>query len=113
MNRIEKIREGGWIGVDFDGTLAMYDGWQDGFSNLGEPIPLMVDRVKEWLSQGQDVRIVTARFVHGEKGIAPIRAWCKKHIGQELPVQNHKDPQMIVLWDDRCIRVEPNTGRIV
>ena len=33
----------GWIGVDFDGTLATYNGWNDG--KLGEPIPLMVDRV--------------------------------------------------------------------
>ncbi len=28
----------GWIGVDFDGTLATYDGWK-GPSVLGEPIP--------------------------------------------------------------------------
>ena len=26
-----------WLGVDFDGTLAKYDGWQ-GHTHLGEPI---------------------------------------------------------------------------
>jgi hypothetical protein len=28
-----------------------------------------------------------------------------------LPVTNVKDFSLIELWDDRCVRVEPNTGR--
>lgn len=41
----------GWIGVDLDGTLAHYDGWK-GADHIGEPIPAMVERVKQWLSEG-------------------------------------------------------------
>lgn len=51
---------GSWIGVDLDGTLAHYDYWR-GFDHIGEPIPLMADRVKQWLADGIEVRIVTAR----------------------------------------------------
>lgn len=49
-----------WIGVDLDGTLAYYDGWK-GEHHIGDPIPEMLDRVKGWLEQGYEVRIVTAR----------------------------------------------------
>ena len=36
-----------------------------------------------------------------------------KHIGQELEVTCTKDFGMIELWDDRAIRVEKNTGKII
>lgn len=45
---------GGWIGVDLDGTLAEYHGWDDG--RIGAPIPKMVQRVKQWLAEGKEVR---------------------------------------------------------
>jgi hypothetical protein len=51
-----------WIGVDLDGTLAHYDGW-DGWNVIGPPIPLMLERVKLWLDQGKDVRIITAHMI--------------------------------------------------
>ena len=38
----------GWIGVDLDGTLAHYEGWQ-GETHIGAPISAMVERVKRWL----------------------------------------------------------------
>lgn len=51
----------GWIGVDFDGTLADYSqGWR-GAGHLGAPVPLMLDRVKRWLAEGRQVRVFTAR----------------------------------------------------
>lgn len=111
----------GWIGVDLDGTLARYDGWK-GKDHIGEPVQPMLDRVKNWLSKGKNVRIFTARVspqaikANGdtlESTIAPIRAWCVKHIGYEIPVTHEKDMQMIELWDDRCVTVEINTGRIL
>ena len=40
-----------------------------------------------------------------------IEAWCRKHIGAQLEITCIKDYGMIELWDDRCIQVEPNTGR--
>lgn len=111
----------GWVGVDLDGTLAMYSRWK-GIDHIGEPIPVMVERVKQWLRQGTTVKIFTARM-HGhgvallEGGTAdvvtPIQQWCLKHIGQVLEVTNVKDFKMIELWDDRAVRVETNTGRII
>ena len=49
-----------WIGVDFDGTLVQDKAWE-GPETCGEPIPLMINKVKIWLEDGKDVQIVTAR----------------------------------------------------
>lgn len=59
----------GWIGVDLDGTLAHYDEWR-GVSHVGEPVPLMLERVRRWLGEGREVRILTAR-VSGSASVAP------------------------------------------
>ena len=102
----------GWIGVDLDGTLAEYGTWK-GADHIGKPIPLMVERVKKWLSEGVKVKIMTARYDNGAEQILLIQAWCKEHLGQELEVTNKKDYGMIELWDDRAITVETNTGRVL
>ncbi len=109
----------GWIGVDLDGTLAKYGEW-NGVEDIGLPIPLMVDRVKKWIKEGKDVRIFTARVCiigHSlsevEDAICMIEAWCVKHIGKVLPITCMKDYSMIELWDDGCVQVEHNTGRII
>ena len=104
----------GWIGVDLDGTLAEYEGWK-GEDHIGAPIPRMVERVKKWLSDGKDVRIFTAR-VHGAKGqsaLPYIQAWCREHLGREIPVTCIKDQKMTELWDDRAVQVTKNTGERV
>lgn len=103
-----------WIGVDLDGTLAHYVGWNDG--KIGEPVPLMVARVKQWLAEGIVVKVFTARVSEPdpaarEGAIKDIKEWCYMHIGEELEVTNCKDFAMTDLWDDRCHRVEPNTGK--
>ena len=106
----------GWIGVDLDGTLAMYDGWK-GVEHIGEPIPLMMERVKSWLKEGQEVRIMTARVsVTSPRQLMEvckhIHAWLDKHFGEGhgMATTCRKDFEMIELWDDRCHRVEKNTG---
>lgn len=100
-----------WIGVDLDGTLAHYDTWK-GVEHIGDPIPLMVDRVEAWMKAGEDVRIFTARVAEGRGITVPhIEKWCAKHLGHVLPITNVKDYNMEVLWDDRAITVEHNTGR--
>ncbi len=38
-----------WIGVDFDGTIAVYDKWR-GADNVGAPITKMVERVESLTS---------------------------------------------------------------
>ncbi len=106
--------EPGWYGVDLDGTLAYYEPGQ--YPQIGAPIPLMIERVKGWLKEGKEVRIVTAR-VSGQDmdeiyaQVELIGAWCRVNIGQELEVTNEKDFDMIELWDDRAVAVERNTGR--
>jgi len=102
-----------WIGVDLDGTLAHYEGYGDG-KTIGEPIPRMLLRVNAWLNKGKKVKIFTARVSHNnEKQKKLIKKWIMKHIGQELEVTCTKDFGMIELWDDRAIRVEKNTGKII
>ena len=103
----------GWIGVDLDGTLAHYDGWK-GEYHIGDPVPKMVARIKKWLDDGVEVRIMTARvsFPNGydHRVTDAIMEWCTEHIGVKLAVTCSKDFQMIELWDDRCVQVVPNTG---
>ena len=43
-----------WIGVDLDGTLATYDRWR-GIEHIGDPIPDMVFRIKNWIANGKTV----------------------------------------------------------
>lgn len=101
----------GWIGVDLDGTLAEYHSKQ--FPEIGKPIPAMVERVKKWLAEGKDVRIMTARVSAWDwvEQTNRIDAWCSEHIGQPLLVTASKNFQMEELWDDRAVSVEKNTGR--
>lgn len=105
----------GWIGVDLDGTLAEYGEWK-GPEHIGKPIPLMLERVKEWLAAGRDIRIFTARVGpqpgnEGDRSRVAITAWCMEYLGRPLPVTATKDYAMIELWDDRCVQVVTNTGR--
>lgn len=107
-----------WIGVDLDGTLAHYDHYR-GADHIGDPIPAMVTRVQAMLQRGTEVRIVTARV--GLQGnpediqIARnrIQEWCLLNLGEVLPITCEKDFGMVQLWDDRCVTVEKNTGRIL
>lgn len=101
----------GWIGVDLDGTLAHYDGWVAA-DHIGDPVPLMLRRVQGWIADGKTVKIFTARAARAED-IPPIKAWLKKWGLPDLEVTNAKDYGMIELYDDRCIQVIPNTGRLV
>jgi len=78
----------------------------------------MVQRVKEWLAQGKDVRIFTAPVNPNHPAFDVIRArraieaWCERHLGQVLPVTYEKDWDMELLVDDRARQVEHDTGRV-
>lgn len=124
-----------WWGVDFDGTLAVYDKWS-GASHTGEPIKKMVERVKKWLAAGREVRIFTARVFplmtvnpndnldlfevssnystqrHYEaiEAVVAIQKWCKEHLGTVLTITCVKDYGMVFLYDDRAKQVIKNTG---
>jgi thymidine kinase len=97
--------------VDFDGTLAYYDGWK-GPTNLGKPIKDMVERVKKWISDGNAVVVFTAR-ADNKESISAIEEWTKEHIGTKLRVTNIKEPDFSEFYDDRAVRVEKNTGKLL
>lgn len=124
--RYLRHRDTGWIGVDLDGTLAYYDKWGAPLE-FGEPIPRMVERVREWISWGMTVKVVTARMPLPDDFLArsdeggylwdqhdmrtAIGLWTEKHIGLRLDAVCYKDLHMIELWDDRAVQVVANTGR--
>lgn len=100
------MKKKGFVGVDFDKTLATH---RKGQESLGRPIAPMVKRVKGMLSRGTDVRIFTAR----PKTVHPaISEWTKKHLGKRLPVTNTKRRDMYKFYDDKAISVKPNKGRV-
>jgi len=105
------------VGVDLDGTLAHWNGWE-GPDKIGYPIPKMRERVKRWRKSGVNVVILTARVSpkNGEDAkIAhtAIQKWCQKVFGEVFPVTCEKDPSMIEIWDDRAQQVLQNTGETV
>ena len=111
-DKTQKIRY-----VDLDGTLAYYTGWR-GSLFIGDPIPEMLQKVKNWISDGDEVIIYTARmgppsqYVPEEQREAAkkaIEVWCQKHIGQVLPVTAEKGI-FDVVYDDRACQIVPNTG---
>jgi hydroxymethylpyrimidine pyrophosphatase-like HAD family hydrolase len=107
------------IAVDFDGTLATYNGWK-GVDHLGEPIPEMVEKVKTALAQGDEVTIFTARVNPGDGNykealeatisLISIGQWSLKHVGKLLPITCQKSKHWDEFWDDRAKEVIPNTG---
>jgi hypothetical protein len=105
----------GYIGCDLDGTLAVHE-HGDTVETIGEPVPAMLARVKAWLAEGIEVRIITARV--GATVTAPERSsqyqmiqdWCFEHLGTILRISAAKDYGMIALWDDRAVGVVRNTG---
>lgn len=130
--------DAGWIGVDFDGTIAEYTTWK-GPTDLGRPISSMVVRVARWLYEGRKVKIFTARcwpyptvpanrdpfsirwiddaevtsdrLDCARSAIVAIQDWCLVNFGQQLDITCVKDLHMIELFDDRAVQVEMNTGR--
>ena len=97
-----------WRGVDLDGTLAHYDEWE-GEQNIGDPIPAMMKRVKQWIAEGETVKIMTARACT-PLGTKYVKKWLAKHGLGDLEVTNVKDYHMTELWDDRAVEVIKNTG---
>lgn len=108
----------GWIGFDFDKTIAVYSGYK-GPNALGAPIPQMVNLIKKYLASGKTVKIMTARVSNAnhdreeiEKTRKALEQWCLQHIGQKLEITCEKDYAMEALYDDRAVGVIPNTGEL-
>jgi len=97
-----------WVGVDFDGTLCRL---RDGL-----PVSSMVNKIRYFRKKGVEVRICTARVAskypeeHREQHRLHIERWCTEHVGEILPVTSEKDYEMVLLYDDRAVAVETDTG---
>lgn len=100
-----------WIGVDLDGTLAYYDE-RSSIEEVGTAIPDMLALVKKMINNGIRVKIFTARATDTEQ-LPLIRKWLKANGIPELEITNIKDYYMLKLYDDRCVQVERNTGRLI
>jgi hypothetical protein len=100
----------GCIAVDLDGTLARYDGCHH-IIEIGEPVPLMLARVKQWIAEGTTVKIFTARASIPDL-IPPVERWLEKHGIGGLEVTNKKDFSMVEFWDDRAVAIILNTGKL-
>ena len=94
-----------WIGVDFDGTLA----YSAAPGKLGKPVKAMLQRVKDTIKGGTEVRIFTVR-AQTAAGIADVRKWLKLHGLDGLQITHSKDADMVDLWDDRARRVVKDRG---
>lgn len=106
-----------WFGFDLDGTCALYPP-KKGDGAIGKPIAPMIDLIKQLRAKGAQVRIVTARVGTGTpaeiaEATKEIQAWCLLYVGEELPVTAVKDYLMVVLFDDRAVQVEYNTGKLL
>ena len=109
------------VAFDLDGTLAnSVRGAEHDYYGVGEPIEPMIKLLKAYLEEDKyDVKILTARVAPTEydvdeiaKRVRVIKAWCLKHIGRELEVTCMKDGLMELLYDDRAVAVDRNTGKI-
>lgn len=108
-----------YIGVDFDGTMATYDGWK-GATVLGKPVPEMVRRMQEAMRQGSQFWIFTARVnpaghkykdsLDATEAFVAIAKWSMEVFGELLPITHEKNQLWQEIWDDRGRQVIENTG---
>lgn len=106
-----------WVGIDLDGTLAVYKGWQ-GVEDIGKPVPAMLELVRGLLADDIKVKIFTARVSGGVADAERARHYVKKWLEEECGITDMevtciKDRHMVELYDDRCIQVELNTGKLL
>jgi hypothetical protein len=99
------------IAVDLDGTLAHYDRSQRN-GEIGDPINDMVQRVKEWMQQGDIVWIFTARLSGDDyaEQYSRISLWLERQGIGDCEITNVKRREFAEFWDDRAFRVYRNEG---
>lgn len=81
-------------------------------SRIGPPVPVMVNRVLDMISNGWRVKIFTARASDPGQ-IDLIQGWLRGNGLPDLEITNVKDYNMVKLYDDRAVQVIANTGEIV
>ena len=77
----------------------------------------MVNRVRNWLANGETVVIFTARMSDERsseeraKVAAAIAAWTKENVGKALKATANKSMAFDQIWDDKARQVMKNTGK--
>lgn len=94
-----------WIAVDLDGTLA----YSSSRGRIGKPVPAMLERVKQAIEDGAEIRVFTVRAGTAQ-GKDAVREWLKTQGLEKLDITDRKDAEMVELWDDRARRVVRNKG---
>lgn len=133
----------GWIGFDLDGTLAEYHGWRGErnigapvapmvrlirqLHERGVEVKIVTARVSprdqpvfgypnpymaESLTiENPDKMPWALQTMWGAREF--IQEWCYRNLGFVPEITHEKDYRMLYLVDDRCVQVEPNTGKIL
>ncbi len=118
QDRLDKDYIYPWVGFDLDKCLAVYDTYVDE-THIGEPIPKMVERVKQYLAERKYVvKIFTARASEQDpaklvRTLNAIAAWSQRVFGVSLAVTCIKDYGCIRIYDDRAVGVQENTGELM
>jgi hypothetical protein len=115
--RTKVKRDSDWYGFDLDGTLAVsIEGEHYDHTEIGEPVPKMIELIKKYIDEGKTVKIFTARYARRfecPEVLHAIENWCLKHIGKILEITNEKTPGLREVFDDRAISVQRNTGNTI
>ena len=100
------------IAVDLDGTLAQDIAHTP--YEIGPPVPEMLERVRKWVEDGEEVWILTSRMTTHDITVKTMRQviqdWLEENGLPRLPVTGIKSYRIRELWDDRAVAVVPNTG---
>ena len=115
LEELAEVHEDGCVAFDLDGTLAEYHGW-NGIEHIGEPIPTMVKRWKEYRAKNIKCVIFTARASEApeqEMAMKIIQAWAMQHLEEIPDITNEKTPDIVRVYDDRARQVIENTGEVV
>lgn len=75
----------------------------------------MVDNINKWIKQGHNITIFTARASKWADKFEKldIEMFCVKYFGRVLPITAIKHHECDLYIDDKAIRVERNTGKLL
>ena len=100
------------IATDLDGTLAQDIAHSP--YEIGPPVPEMLERVKQWVEDGEEVWIFTSRLTAPDINVPQMRDaihdWLEEQGLPRLHVTSTKSWRIREIWDDRAVAVVPNTG---
>lgn len=97
-----------WIGFDLDGTLAHDTPFRYDDTVIGTPIEAVASAARRLIAEGKDVRLFTARAYNASPEVLrAMEGWCEKCLGKKIPIQAHKDNELLYFFDDRAQALGP------